>query len=154
MGWLFRDNLTRKELIRELTESEDREVEDGDQDAWSQQMRKLGAKRRVYQTIAHCYRGNVFTGVLWAVQHRMLYDAKGQEIAADKFIACYLLQSDKGRGWGYKVMDESVGPCYYSCPLSYLELAPERNAEWRQQVREHHARKKREREQRREFLNG
>ena len=29
----------------------------------------------------------------------------------------------------------------YSCPLKYLDMVPERNAEWRQKVREHHARR-------------
>ena len=47
-------------------------------------------------------------------------------------------------GWGHKDMDETMGPCYYDCPLGYLALASEPvgyAAEWRQKVRAHHANK-------------
>lgn len=57
-----------------------------------------------------------------------------------------LLQSGGiGEGWGYKAMDESCGPFYHDCPLSYLDqvTAPVGYAaEWRSRVREHHAAKK------------
>lgn len=33
-------------------------------------------------------------------------------------------------------------PYYYSCPLSYLDLAPEQSAEWRAGVRAYHARRR------------
>jgi len=79
----------------------------------------------------HCVRGNV----LW-VLHEYSYDSG----KIDKWIGCYLLRSDKGYGWGYKPMDESVGPYYYSCPLSYLELAPVVCQEWRDGVIEYHKR--------------
>lgn len=48
-------------------------------------------------------------------------------------------------GWGHKDMDESVGPCEVNCPISYLDEASEPEGyavEWRQRVREFHARKK------------
>jgi hypothetical protein len=54
-----------------------------------------------------------------------------------RYIQCDLLKGG-GNGWGYKSMDESMHPYYYSCPLSYLDLAPEQCAEWRQKVREYH----------------
>ena len=40
-------------------------------------------------------------------------------------------------------MCEGDGPYYYSCPLKYLSMVPEQNAEWRRIVREHHARRTR-----------
>ena len=44
---------------------------------------------------------------------------------------------------GYKDMEEEpVGPCYYSCPLMYLDLAPTANEGWRSRVREYHERRK------------
>jgi len=48
------------------------------------------------------------------------------------------LQKSEGE-WGYKGMDESVHPLYYSCPLKYLDMAPEvTNQEWRDKVRAYH----------------
>lgn len=50
-----------------------------------------------------------------------------------------------GHGWGWKGMDESWGPCEVNCPLSMLNEADpprgENAAAWREQVRQHHARK-------------
>jgi len=47
-------------------------------------------------------------------------------------------------GWGYKDMDESVGPCEVDCPLSYLSQASQATGyaiEWRAKVRDFHAQK-------------
>jgi hypothetical protein len=50
-------------------------------------------------------------------------------------------------GWGYKSMDESMGPAYYTCPLSYLDMVPMPDSpyarEWREKVREYHAKQRR-----------
>jgi hypothetical protein len=48
-------------------------------------------------------------------------------------------------GWGYKDMDESMGPVEVNCPLSFLSQASEPEGyavEWRERVRAHHAAKK------------
>ena len=47
-------------------------------------------------------------------------------------------------GWGYKDMDESVGPCEVDCPLSYLAQASQATGyaiEWRFNVQDFHAKK-------------
>lgn len=54
-----------------------------------------------------------------------------------------LLQSGRGDGWGYKDLDESVGPCAVDCPLAYL-AAPHADRhgwalQWRERVRAYHA---------------
>jgi hypothetical protein len=60
------------------------------------------------------------------------------------YIGCDLLApARKGEGWGYKDLCESMGPCYYTCPLSYLDMVPVANAAWRDQVRAWHAARKR-----------
>ncbi len=65
-----------------------------------------------------------------------------------RFIGLDLMQASRGDGWGFKDMDESCGPCYYDCPLSYLELAPLSETcssfapQWREKVRAHHAKEK------------
>jgi len=61
------------------------------------------------------------------------------------WIGLDLLQGSRGAGWGYKDLDETVGPCAVDCPLAYLD-APhaEREgwaAQWRERVREYHAKK-------------
>jgi len=58
----------------------------------------------------------------------------------ERFIGCSILGSDPGCGWGSKDMEESMGPCYYSCPLSYLDIVPDPGGyatAWREQVREY-----------------
>lgn len=63
------------------------------------------------------------------------------------WIGLDLLQGGKHDGlpsWGYKDMDESMGPCYYDCPLSFLEQVPlnpayQYAAGWREKVRQFHA---------------
>lgn len=84
-------------------------------------------------TKAHCVRGNV----LWLV----VATKDGVN-----HIVCCLMASAGDRHpeecrWGYKDMGEEAHPFYYTCPLSYLDLAPERCAEWRAKVRAEHARK-------------
>jgi hypothetical protein len=104
MGWLFGWS-NRSDLIHHLVSGN-------------------GAK-----TLTHCCKGNV----LWAVQE--LPDKAGVPV---RFIACYLM---KGAGpaevscrWGYKDMDESMHPYYYTCPVSYFKLTPVTNQAWRDEV--------------------
>ena len=59
------------------------------------------------------------------------------------WIGLDLLQSGRGDGWGYKDLDESVGPTACDCPLAYL-AAPHADrdgwaAQWRERVRAYHA---------------
>lgn len=119
MGWLFTSGQTRAALIRRLTESQDND----------------SAR---YRTLAHCTKGNV----LWAVQEVVFKIAKPQYDAGVpyRFIGCYLLANQRGCGWGYKDMEESMHPYHYHCPLSYLDMVPEACPDWREQVRNWHAR--------------
>lgn len=118
MGWLF-TSLTRFELIQRL-------IQPGDY---------AHASTRV---VAHTLRGNVLwsvveiTAKVEGVQKNL---APGKSI---KYIRCELLQSS-GDGWGYKGMDESMSPYYYTCPLRYLEMAQELSPDWRKLVRTYHA---------------
>jgi hypothetical protein len=59
-------------------------------------------------------------------------------VSPRRYIGCHLLESSGGE-WGYKSLDESVHPYYYSCPLRYLDMAPVRSSEWREGVRAYHA---------------
>ena len=111
MGWLFTQHQTRKELIRSR-------IRDQDCD---------GVTYR-------CLRYTAVGNVLWTVWE---VTRPGDE--ARRYIGCDLMACDRGYGWGYKDLSESMGPCYYSCPLAYLDLVPPTNPDWREQVRAWHA---------------
>ncbi len=83
------------------------------------------------KVLAHAVRGRI----LWTVKQIQSTDDGG---TSSIFIGCDLLQRD-GEWWGYKEMDEAVGPYYYTGPLKFLSLAPERNPVWREEVRKYHA---------------
>lgn len=121
MGWLFTYGQSKSQLIEHLT------------------VTNLGDRMK---TIAKCVRGNV----LWAV-HEYVRDigvGEGAIKAGDRWIGCYLLGSTEG-SWGYKDMDESMGPCEITCPVSYFKLVPnppnDWAKEWRAKVMARHAKK-------------
>jgi len=117
MGWLFIQAASKADIIHKLTSPEE------------------NAERR-RETLAHCVRGTV----LWAVVEVTFKQEKERK----RFIACYLLACERGYGWGYKEMDESMHPYYYSCPLKYLDRVPVANADWRTEVRAYHRNRRRE----------
>ena len=118
MGWLFTQGSSKLDIITDLIATEENDA-------------------RRWQTIAHSVRGNV----LWSV---IEITYKQEPIKpAKRFIACYLLKSDKDYGWGYKDMEESMHPFYYSCLLKYLSMVPEECAEWREGVRNYHRQRNR-----------
>ena len=117
MGWTF-SNWTRAELIEHLTQP-------GETDTAR------------YETLRFAIRGDV----LWQVIRYTSKEPAVIEMVADhsfNIIGCTLLERSSG-WWGYKAMVEQAHPYYYSCPLKYLAMAPERCPEWREGVREYHA---------------
>lgn len=97
---------------------------------------RWGSDGKYMDTVAHTLRGNV----LWAV-HRWVDEAGCTISTSDEqgghFIYAYLLMVHGG-DWGYKPLEESCGPCYYTCPLGYLKMAKETCPEWREKVRSYH----------------
>lgn len=129
MGWMYPHGLNRKALIAQRVEG------------WERDTGEMLVKSTC---LKHCCRGGVFSGVLWSVWERT-YTKDGEQVQpTERWIQCDLLRCDQGE-WGYKDMEESMGPYYFSCPLSYLNLVPidqyGGNAEWREQVIEHHRRR-------------
>ena len=115
MGWyydsVFSERSDRKRFIAELTKPEENDI----------------YKRT---TVAHCLRGMV----LWSV---VQIEQSGKKT---RFIQCDLLAfGGQVSGWGNKPMEESCGPGYFSCPISYLDMAGEPDTEtareWRATVR-------------------
>jgi hypothetical protein len=108
MGWLFINGCTRRQMIAERTENWERTSDD------------MLVKS---VCLAHCYRGGIYSGVLWAVWERT-FTKDGQTVRpVERWITCDLLRYQKDC-WGYKDMEESMHPYFYSCPLSYLALVP------------------------------
>ena len=105
----------------------------------SAMIKHLCDEQTMYTTIAKCVRGSA----LYAV-HEAKSTASG---SWKRIIAVYLLGSDvkRGGGWGYKDMDESMGPTVSDCPPKYFDLVPEvPNAyalAWRMRCIENAARK-------------
>lgn len=115
MGWLFTEGQTKKEVIERVTRTWTT-TEDGD--------------TITYMATDKAIRGNC----LWVVFQR----ESGTGTTA--FIALFLLRKERLYGWGYKDMQESMHPYYYTCPLSFLDKAPVACEPWREQVRAYHAR--------------
>jgi hypothetical protein len=142
MGWLFKDGCTRNDMIRERSEDWERSTDDG-----------VLVKTTC---LAHCYRGGNFSGVLWSVWERTYTTDNQTAKPTERWIACDLLQYQNNYGWGFKDMEESMHPYYYSCPKGYLALVPidqyGGHAEWREGVRQYHERQAEKRKQRRACL--
>jgi hypothetical protein len=117
MGWSFMSSMHSKaELIHYLTTT------------------NVAPKMK---TIAKCAKGNT----LWTV-HEYVEDS-GCYKAGCRWIGCYLLGVEKG-WWGYKDMDESMGPSELSCPVRFFDMVPcpsgEWAAPWRERVKAYQAR--------------
>lgn len=89
------------------------------------------------QLLKSCVRGNV----LWSV---VAVTRDGQPNPVH-YIGLDLMQKYRNPDeWGYKDMSEGSHPYQWSCPLSYLELAPViQSEEWRAEVRTWHAKQSR-----------
>lgn len=112
MGWFFPYGALRADVIDEVTRER---VGDG----------------RVFRTLRKCFRGNT----MYALHE------SGPEGDTKKWISVYLLQRDSASGdWGYKPIEESMGPVQMDCPVSYLDEADEPPneyaREWRAAVRD------------------
>ena len=57
----------------------------------------------------------------WLLVEYTQGERKGQ-----RFIALFLINRES-KEWGYKDMDESCGPCYYNCPVSFINEAAKTN---------------------------
>ena len=138
MGWLFTFGSNRKELIADRTEGWQRTNDDG--------------TVVTSKCLAHCYRGGSFSGVLWSVWARTFVRNEGHVEPAQRWIMCDLLRHHRD-GWGYKDIEESMGPCYYSCPQKYLDMVPldqfGGNADWRALVTAYHEQQREKRRARR-----
>jgi len=117
MGWLFTQGASKTDVIRELT-------------------RDQSTDERVYRTLRKCLRGNTMYALV----------ESGPVGETRKWIGVFMLGSERDFGWGYKDVDESMGPVQCDCPVSYLDEADEPvneyAREWRETCRTRAARRK------------
>lgn len=123
MGWMFLyDCPTKADLIEHVTKAQVWTGDDG--------------VEKIQRIVKHTLVGPN----LWCVAERI----EGG-VLQWRTIFLFLTRKEKGVGWGYKDMDESMGPNEVNCPLSYLsDLTEARNEwarEWRESVRAYHARR-------------
>ena len=105
----------------------------------AERVRGSTSSSKTFRCAAHCYRGGRAGGVLWSVW--VITNTETGSVL-DSYIGCDLIRRN-GHEWGYKDMEESSGPCYYSCPLKYLDMVPVPKStyapKWREKVRAYHA---------------
>jgi hypothetical protein len=136
MGWLYNFSMTtRKAIIADRTKgynSKERSIEDGNENYF------------VTKCLKHCYKGGPGSGTLWKVMETKVFDVETDFlIKTDLWIGCDLLQwCNRDKCWGYKDLEETMGPHKVNCPLSYLDMVPEPDNEfardWRIDVRAYH----------------
>jgi len=114
MGWTYTYGQDKAGLVAERTKAQE------------------NATTR-WTCLAHSVRGNV----LWAVWESV---DKATGAVKTRFIGCDVMGSHRGYGWGYKDMEESMHPYYYSCPVKFLDMVPmdqypgSVNWEWRAEL--------------------
>lgn len=134
MGWYYTSGSTLKSIIAEC-------ASDWENTAANGQYTRM-------KVLAKCFRGAVtHSGVLWTVWESYIRKVDSPIPIVERFIGCHLLQYQRGYGWGYKPMDESMHPYYYSCPEKYLRMVPQvASAEWREGVKQYHINRRAKRE--------
>lgn len=81
---------------------------------------------------------------LWTVTHDTSIKTDGGRASderAQSYITLFLLEHDpRGAGFGYKAIDESAVPYYFTCPIGFFDVALAfQRPNWRAAVRLYHS---------------
>ena len=130
MGWSFKRGATKQDIIDDLLKPWDW-VSKAEDENWTG---KPAGTRTESVVLAYRCVGNS----LWYVRETTI--TKPSEVpATTKWIGVSLLDQDGSYGWGHKDMDESMGPYDSSCPVEFLDMAPQPEGEfcekWREAIR-------------------
>lgn len=75
---------------------------------------------------------------LWYVRETTTTKPDGT-VTTEKWIGLSLLDKDGSYGWGHKDMEEAMGPYDDTCPVEFLDMAPQPDGEfcakWRDAIR-------------------
>ena len=97
----------------------------------------------IQETLGSCMKGNVY----YAAVHRINKMVNTDIVFAVVFLTYYNPRAKKEYNFGYKDMDETMGPYYYDFPEKYFKLLTPTDSkcaiEWRKQVSENIEKKKR-----------
>jgi len=128
MGWYYPNHChTKRDLIKDI-------------------MKGWKSKSMSSYPVAWCVRGTTLWSV-WEIYTRVTG-------TIERYIRCDLTSKMINDGpWGYKDMDESMHPYYYSCPEKYLKMTRVLSKKWREGVREYHAASKAKRARRKQARN-
>lgn len=121
MGWMSGWH-SRKELVNHLTSLQAAPTSDGKERKW------IVAKK--------VFRGNN----LWTIMETWV-----DGVLESKFIVLFMMKRFGKDDWGYKDVEETSGPTYTNCPVSWLDEVPDPGSyatEWRKSVREEAVKRK------------
>ena len=116
MGWSYTHFAKKSDIIKSLTERR----------TWDSRVGTKGGS----EAVKKCVRGNVLYAVV-----RNFHVEGGTETETGRFLMVCLLGSSGG-DWGYKYMDESMGPTEAKCPPAYFDLVGPPPNEWAKNWRE------------------
>jgi hypothetical protein len=134
MGWLFTPGGSRKSVIADITRSHESTINHGDGNV----------TRNVFDVVKHCFKGAVtHQGNLWCLcRYQSYYNGVLQD-EKRWVMLCLMAYSKRDEGWGYKDVDESMGPLEVGCPQSYIDACTEPSndyaREWREKATAHNA---------------
>ena len=113
MGWTYPYGARREDVIRELTKRSE----------WTRESDKAKVTRTC---LAKTYKGAPYAGILYAAMEVRVVRPDGTEMPQRYILVAALHYAKEicGGSWGYKDMDETMGPYATGCPLSYFDLVP------------------------------
>ena len=127
MGWSFRKGATKQMVIEDRLRPWDT-VSDGGE--WGS---PNGTRHHSVVLAWRCVGDS-----LWYVRETTTTAVDGT-VTVLRWIGLSLLEASS-YGWGWKSMDESMGPYDDSCPVEFLDMAPqpkgEYAAKWRENIRQ------------------
>ncbi len=135
MGWLFTVGGSRKSVIASIVKSHEIKIDHGDGNV----------TRNVFDVVKHCFKGAVtHQGNLWCLCRRRSYYNDVLQDECRWVLLCLMAYSSRDQGWGYKDIDDAMGPLEVGCPQSYIDACTEPSndyaREWRKKVTEYNAR--------------
>jgi hypothetical protein len=110
MGWDICPNSTRKEIIADCTKDWENTTSSG--------------VKVTQKCLAKQFKGASYRGTVYAVMEQT-HSKDGVVIKQERHIFVALLEYYReNRGWGYKSMEETCGPCVDGCPKKYFDMVP------------------------------
>ncbi len=132
MGWTFTRGASKEKIMDEILEPWDTTATEETAKSW------YGAKPAGTRTQSIVLAYRCVGDSLWYVRETTTTKPDGT-VTVEKWIGLSLLEKDGSYGWGHKDMEESMGPYDDTCPVEFLDMAPQPEGEfcgrWREAIR-------------------